>query len=501
MTPAEFRAKVEILNYALDDKLTDEQIAYAKSHILPHIAYWHNSKKVLCMDCGKTFAPVMHGEHMLGLDTRVSVATDGDTIVCPHCGARLEVKRCRKTSIDDYFQMATSEMVNGIQVKRVFECYLHKSLTHTIGFSIDDWWYEVMRIWSDPDNPQNELTASLPLRAFPYNSRSPWARHNPDLAIRRKATPPSNRYYIEGDYASVESIPVTRCQTLETSYQLAVLNAIRSEKGTINLSRCTSRIFRIPMIETLVKAGRVAMAAFIADAKFTPNYYAVDTNVTLNDYVHVARICLRNDYHPADIIVYFDYIAGLKTLGRDLHNAHYICPTDLMTAHQEVLEALRRRAEAKEAERNQSEAERIASDNKNYLRDYKAYLGIAFGEDKEHLHFHVLGSVAEFKEEGDHMHHCVYRMGYYKHPDSLILSCRDKDGKRLATIELNLRSMTIVQTRAACNKVPPHLELINQTVMQHIDEFRQAKAAQMALTAPTADEEEELEYCPAAVVI
>ena len=61
------------------------------------------------------------------------------------------------------------------------------------------------------------------------------------------------------------------------------------------------------------------------------------------------------------------------------------------------------------------------------------------------------------------MHHCVYAMGYYdynKKPNCLILSAKDSEGKRLATIEYNMKDLTIVQCRAACNQVPERDEEI-----------------------------------------
>lgn len=99
-----------------------------------------------------------------------------------------------------------------------------------------------------------------------------------------------------------------------------------------------------------------------------------------------------------------------------------------------------------------------------------------------------LQSVDEFKEEAEHMHHCVYRMGYWNyftHPSSLILSAKDDNGKRLATIEYNMASNTIVQCRAACNAVPERDKEIRKLITDNKAEFvklekkprAQAKAA------------------------
>ena len=54
-------------------------------------------------------------------------------------------------------------------------------------------------------------------------------------------------------------------------------------------------------------------------------------------------------------------------------------------------------------------------------------------------------------EEGEAMHHCVYKMGYYKKENSLILSAKDKKGKRIETIEIDLKTFKVVQSRSVNN--------------------------------------------------
>lgn len=85
-----------------------------------------------------------------------------------------------------------------------------------------------------------------------------------------------------------------------------------------------------------------------------------------------------------------------------------------------------------------------------------------------------LQSVDEFKEEGKAMHHCVFAMGYYdyrEHPNTLILSAKDGNGKRLATIEYNMASNEIVQCRAACNAVPERYDEICKLITDNKAQF------------------------------
>jgi hypothetical protein len=90
-----------------------------------------------------------------------------------------------------------------------------------------------------------------------------------------------------------------------------------------------------------------------------------------------------------------------------------------------------------------------------------------------------VGSVAEMLEEGAKMHHCVYKMGYYKKPESLILSARDRGGNRLETVEVNLKRFQVVQSRGLQNNptsahgdivalVEKNMNLIRTAATRHI---------------------------------
>ena len=81
------------------------------------------------------------------------------------------------------------------------------------------------------------------------------------------------------------------------------------------------------------------------------------------------------------------------------------------------------------------------------------FFGVAF--DDGTIYCHVLQSVKEFIEEAEAMHHCVLANGYWsekRHPNSLILSARNKEGKRVETVEVNTKTWKIVQSQGACNE-------------------------------------------------
>lgn len=536
-----FRILAEVLNFKLNGEkhtgLTDEQKQYANAHFLHHVAYYTKKKsevggRCLCMECYKTFPALSSQfEYVSNNDGKLYDPYEAPKnaqafTTCPHCGQRVEVIASRRRTLNETVQCATIDKVNGIEVKRVFEIENVRNANRNYTWQSE--WHEVLRVFKQGDD---SIIAACSIAAFPYNRSSPFNRWS-DIDIHfRKAN--SDSYYYEMNYAEVDNIvPISQTFDFDIKYQMPVMEAIVEVlKSKAVVRRLVKRVFSVPMIETLVKLNRTDMAALIANDAYSydPGHYddakrcfVHDTTPTINDFLTAAKICLRNDYYPSDMIIFFDYVRNLVKEHKDIHNAHYICAPDLLAAHGELL-AKQRREHRKELERQRREREerereaarrheeymrRVDADRikrekveeKDYKRNKQMYFGIAFGEDTQNLKFHVIGSIAEMREEGDSMEHCVYHCGYYRREDSLIVSCTCND-ERLATIEINLRDFSIVQTRGKHNSTPKHLALINETIMQHMDEFRQAKAAQMALTAPTADEDEEPDYCPAAVVI
>lgn len=175
------------------------------------------------------------------------------------------------------------------------------------------------------------------------------------------------------------------------------------------------------------------------------------------------RICNRNGYIVKDASLWIDYIRMLLYFHLDTHNAKYVCPADLKAEHDKLLKKKNR------DEDRQREIDRMREAQgweKAYAQEKGRFFGICFGN--EHIVITVIRSVAEMVEEGEAMHHCVYACGYYKKKESLILSAKDKEGHRIETIELSLKTFKVVQSRGVCNtNTPMHdeiIELVNKNI-------------------------------------
>ena len=108
-----------------------------------------------------------------------------------------------------------------------------------------------------------------------------------------------------------------------------------------------------------------------------------------------------------------------------------------------------------------------------YRKEKERFFGLCFADDN--VFVKVIQSVAEMEEEGDKMHHCVFTMDYYKKPDSLILSARSvRDGARIETAEVSLRSFKVVQSHGLQNSYTPYHDEIIKLVEKNMDIIKKA---------------------------
>ena len=74
------------------------------------------------------------------------------------------------------------------------------------------------------------------------------------------------------------------------------------------------------------------------------------------------------------------------------------------------------------------------------------------------------------------MHHCVYAQGYYARKDALILSAT-VNGKKVETVEVNLKTLDVVQSRAVCNGVSEYHDQIVKLIKKNMNQIRRRLTA------------------------
>lgn len=99
--------------------------------------------------------------------------------------------------------------------------------------------------------------------------------------------------------------------------------------------------------------------------------------------------------------------------------------------------------------RRRRNARKAMEDEKRFHELKSKFFGISFTDGT--IQVHVLESVQEHLDEGVAMHHCVFDNAYYLKENSLILSATI-EGRRIKTIEVNLDTLKVVQSRGVCIK-------------------------------------------------
>ena len=396
------RTKLQQRIFALSQRLapiTEKQKEWAFAHCFKH--YGRRTKKgaAACLECGYTW----NDKHL-----------KPGASVCPHCGCKIEIIETRKRRFkrdEAYFCVLTT--FRGYQVIRYFDLYV----TRRVGREA---WYgcmEVVQLWITPEGKYIPIARLRPLFAC-YSDSWNWSA---DMEVR----PVNLCYDINPNfvYPWTRVIPALK------------RNGFRGELYGVSPLRLFQALLLNCRAETLLKTGQYPMLS-----------HEIRSSVCSGiEYWPSVRICIRNGYVISDASIWCDYIALLRYFNKDVLCAKYVCPDDLMAAHDRLERKKRERLAKEEIERLKGQARRAEYE----FRKLKSrFFGIQFSDGN--ILVRVLESVEEYLEEGARLHHCVFTQDYYRKSDTLILSacCGNK---RLETIEVSLKTFQIIQCRGACN--------------------------------------------------
>lgn len=211
------------------------------------------------------------------------------------------------------------------------------------------------------------------------------------------------------------------------------------------------------------------------------------------ELISAVKVAMRHKYNFMNE-EWKDLVEMLVYLRKDTHNPRFVCPIDIHITHDEITrQAARKRQkeyEKKEkmmqvrrerqelmrlerearAERERKKTEKAMANIYPKKRGKFFSLVISDGD----LEIRVLQTVEEFMREGAEMGHCVFANAYFdlqKKPDSLILSAK-ASGKRVETIEVDLKSYKVVQCQGKSNQNSPYHTRILNLMSENMDSIR-----------------------------
>ena len=247
----------------------------------------------------------------------------------------------------------------------------------------------------------------------------------------------------------------------------SIAKKVRSlELCTDKVKELTQKCYLPVLCETLYKMGE----PMLAEEFISRNSYSY----LISRYWGSFLVAHRHGLSNIDWRLWFDYVQDLEKLGKDIRSPKYLVPEDIGVAHARLIKKLTEKREREEWDKVQKE---IADYEPKYAKEKGIYFGIAF-TTKSGLTISVAKSVRDVYEEGKAMHHCVYRMGYYKKAEDLLLFARGNDGKRVETIRINLNKLEIAESRGLMNKATQWHDEIVDALNENM--WRVADAMKMA---------------------
>lgn len=388
-------------------------------------------KSLFCLECGHSWREEnsMHTDVLEGCE-------------CTECGKCLKLASYRR-SFDEKVYYGIMTVSGGMQVIRIITLCKNYKKNEAPSF----WYQEVMQHWISEDG-------KITTMALKINGMSPyydqWV-YGSDMEIRQMG----------GSYNSDMRFEITPYEFSPRSRVLSIIkrNGYNGNDCDIPPHIIFSMLLKDQRSELLMKTKRYQLLNHRfrnkeQQDKFWPSI----------------MICIRNNYEISNISDYMDYLRLLEQFGKDLHNSHYVCPSNLKKEHDRYVKKMN---EINRKKKLEEQRKLIAEREIEYNKGRKKYFGIAFGN--EIISVKVLQSVQEFFDEGQILHHCVFSGGYYSKKNSLVLSARI-DNKPVETIEVLLSDMKISQSRGILNNPTEFHDQIISLVNNNLHLIRKASS-------------------------
>ena len=389
--------------------LTTPQKEWALNSTIKHYGYRLKSGMCTCMKCGHEWLETRNGAHL-----------------CPECGTQIEIKDTKERVIRDksYFNVITT--MEDYQVIRMFLMIveMRKGLKAKPAYlEIGSYWISSPSVGQLKGDSKGKTTVvGLQRTLGPYIDS--FAFGSP-LEIRRD----NEAFQRISDEWVYPRIRVT--DTIKR-------NGFKGSCHHIHPVTLFQELLTNPKAETLMKANEIELLRYLC-ARPT-------CKADIDTYWNTIKIANRNGYKVKDSQMWMDYIKMLERCGKDIQSTKYICPSNLQEAHDRYM----RKVHILEDKKKRAEDIRKAQEREASFKEQKEkFFGIRINDGE--IEVKVLESVEEYRREAESQHICLFSAEYDKRENSLIFSARI-NGRIIETIEVDLKTLRVVQSRGVCNQ-------------------------------------------------
>lgn len=387
---------------------------WAFKNCINHIGY-RNKLWTHCLSCSYVWPT-----------TSMKIQTE----VCPDCGWKLKIETTRKQKSRDWARFVVLDIKGDFQVIRFFDINCHmKSAQKPYIYT-----REIMQHWLLPNGEFEIISSQVGGLGLSYE------HFGGSMSLKSKRD--LWKY----------NIPVYKIFPKMNLLTVYKRNGFTSRISDIRPFSLLKNLAIDSKTETLLKSKQFNLL----------NAHLGDRASCIFRHWASVKICIRSGYIVKEAITWLDYLDLLRSFGKDLRSAMYVCPTDLKGEHDRLV---KKRAEFNKRQDLERRKKQVEVDQRDYQKSKSMFFGLSFTDND--LEIKVLESVQEFIEEGDSHKHCVYSNRYFEKDDSLVFSAR-VNGKSVETVQISISQMQVIQSRGLQNTASPYnkqiLELMNKNM-------------------------------------
>ena len=383
--------------------------------------------------------------------------TVGQKMTCPCCGKVLDMTKCRKTAIkqSQLEYVTLTQTFKGWQVTRTF--VLEKTMRTNERAN-----YDLRCVQSCWDSTRGHvLFQSCKTMNFW------WCRAGKGWSFYTEMKDDRSYYQMVPNIEVIEGIlPELRKRGFS-----------KRTKHYMYLQPLFHNLLTQPFFESYWKRKQYELAYRFVEKRWDKD---VDRAITI--FLRHRKSGWKDKNEMND---WFDMIECLQYLKKDLRSPAYICPENIKEAHDRWVKLRDRKRDEARRRQKYDEAIEKAKHQTKIAERYIKERGEPFKElciHNDEIYIKVLPDVRAFIDEADEMQHCVCANEYYNlntHPNSLIMSARLGEAwkERIETIEVNLETYRIIQSRGYKNNdTTKHNEIVD-LVTKNMDLIRKYNRA------------------------